>query len=631
MIDDARIGSELGGYRLEGVLGRGGMGVVYLAEHVQLGRKVALKVLSPELATDERFRDRFVRESKIAASLEHPNIVPVYEASEAAGSLFIAMRFIRGTDLKTLIRQVGPLGPERALPLLAQVASALDAAHAEDLVHRDVKPGNILVAPAPGANEPEHAYLTDFGLTKRVTSESGITATGQFVGTFDYAAPEQFEGKPLDARTDVYSLTCVLYECLTGEVPFPREQDVALMFAHTSAQPPKVTQKRPELPKAVDDVIATGMSKVPDERFRTAGELLRTARGVLGGEEIDLPEIRAWKKRRRRLVHRRRRRILVAATAALVAIALTVTAILVASSEAPPPVGIAKAALVRIDPKTNKIAGQPIELGAGGGPVVVGDGSVWVADTRADQIVRVDPTGGIPAIQIPLGSTPVSMVAVEEQKALYVVTPTKLWRVSMETNTATATKILPSAAADVGFADGAVWVTAGAPPEGPPSGLLIRADPAQLFLTQSQIPEPGALAFGSGSVWVRGLDVTRLDPKTSEVTATVDLPLTQELPFAPGDNLIEAGGSLWTVDLNGTIYRVDPTKNEVALPSIATKVPATDMAIGEGAIWVLSRLDASLVRVDLATGQTGPTVKLDGDPIAVAAGDGVVWVVRNGG
>jgi streptogramin lyase len=392
-----------------------------------------------------------------------------------------------------------------------------------------------------------------------------------------------------------------------------------------------VTQKRPELPKAVDDVIATGMSKVPDERFRTAGELLRTARGVLGGEEIDLPEIRAWKKRRRRLVHRRRRRILVAATAALVAIALTVTAIVVASSEAPPPVGIAKAALVRIDPKTNKIAGQPIELGAGGGPVVVGDGSVWVADTRADQIVRVDPTGGIPAIQIPLGSTPVSMVAVEEQKALYVVTPTKLWRVSMETNTATATKILPSAAADVGFADGAVWVTAGAPPEGPPSGLLIRADPAQLFLTQSQIPEPGALAFGSGSVWVRGLDVTRLDPKTSEVTATVDLPLTQQLPFAPGDNLIEAGGSLWTVDLNGTIYRVDPTKNEVALPSIATKVPATDMAIGEGAIWVLSRLDASLVRVDLATGQTGPTVKLDGDPIAVAAGDGVVWVVRNGG
>jgi streptogramin lyase len=278
------------------------------------------------------------------------------------------------------------------------------------------------------------------------------------------------------------------------------------------------------------------------------------------------------------------------------------------------------------------VVGQPIELGEGGGPVVIGDGSVWVADTRADQIVRVDPTGAVPPIQIPLGSTPVSMVAVDEQRSIYVVTPSKLWRISTETNTAAATKVLPSAAADVGFANGSVWVTAGAPAGGPPSGLLIRADPAQLFITtKNPIPEPGALAFAEGSVWVRGLDLTKLDPQTSRVMATVDLPLSQDRPFAPGDNLSEADGSLWTVDLNGTIYRIDPGNDQLAKATIATKVQATDVSIGEGAMWVLSRLDASLVRVDLATGEVGAPLHVSGDPIALTAGEGAVWVVQNGG
>jgi serine/threonine protein kinase len=202
-------GSEFAGYRIESVLGRGGMGVVYLAEHIGMGRKVALKVLASDLAEDERFRERFVRESRLAASLEHPNIVPIHEAGEVDRVLFIAMRYVEGADLRALLREHGALEPQRAAAIVGQVASALDAAHARGLVHRDVKPGNVLIA-RTAATSGEHVYLSDFGLTKRTSSDSGITGTGQFVGTLEYAAPEQFEGKRLDARTDVYSLGCLL-------------------------------------------------------------------------------------------------------------------------------------------------------------------------------------------------------------------------------------------------------------------------------------------------------------------------------------------------------------------------------------------------------------------------------------
>jgi serine/threonine protein kinase len=241
MSTDPRIGTELAGYRIESLIGRGGMSVVYLAEQEFPKRKVALKVLSSDLAQDAKFRERFVRESNIAASIEHPNIVPIYGAGQSEGLLYIAMRYIGGGDLKALIHSEGQLPTERAMSIISQVAGALDAAHAAGLVHRDVKPSNILLGVRPGPTAPDHAYLSDFGLTKRVLSDSGITGTGVFVGTLDYAAPEQFEGKTLDGRTDVYSLGCVLYECLTGELPYPRDQDAALMYAHLLSAPPSVT------------------------------------------------------------------------------------------------------------------------------------------------------------------------------------------------------------------------------------------------------------------------------------------------------------------------------------------------------------------------------------------------------
>ncbi len=238
---DLQPGTEVAGYRIVSTLGRGGMSVVYLAEHDWLQRKVALKVLAPQLAEDERFRERFVRESRLAASLDHPNVIPIYEAGGSGGDLFIAMRYVEGTDLRTLLHEGGALEPGRAVAIVRQVAAALDAAHEQGLVHRDVKPGNVLLARQRGSEAGEHVYLSDFGLTKRSASDSGITGTGQFVGTLDYAAPEQFKGGTPDARTDVYSLGCVLFECLTGSPPFTSENDAGLMYAHLQEPPPSVT------------------------------------------------------------------------------------------------------------------------------------------------------------------------------------------------------------------------------------------------------------------------------------------------------------------------------------------------------------------------------------------------------
>ncbi|HYG70686.1 MAG TPA: protein kinase [Actinomycetota bacterium] len=279
MTSDLGPASTFGPYRIESLLGRGGMSVVYLAEDTRLGRRVAIKVLAPELAADEAFRSRFVRESQLAAGLDHPNIVPVFEAGETDGQLYIAMRYVRGTDLRTLIVREGPLDPERTVELLRPVASALDAAHRRGLVHRDVKPANILIASDEGE---EHVYLSDFGLTKHASSRSGLTRTGQFMGTVDYVAPEQIQGQDVDGRADEYSLACVLYESLTGNVPYAKDSDVATLFGHIQDPPPKVTDARPTLPGELDETIARAMAKDPADRFPTCAAMIVAAAGALG-------------------------------------------------------------------------------------------------------------------------------------------------------------------------------------------------------------------------------------------------------------------------------------------------------------------------------------------------------------
>jgi serine/threonine-protein kinase len=285
---DPRIGTEIAGFRIEALVGRGGMGVVYRAEQLRLGRKVALKLLAPELSEDEAFRDRFTREWHVAAQIDHPNIVPIYEAGEAEGVLYIAMRYVDGADLRAVLRQAGRLTPDRALAILAPVASALDAAHSRDLVHRDVKPGNILIASGIGPEEHDHVYLSDFGVAKQVRTASGLTRTGVMVGTLEYAAPEQIQGKDLDGRADQYSLACVLYHCLTGAVPFEKDSDVAMLYAHLLEPPPSVSERLHELPAALDAVIAKAMAKSSDDRFPTCRAFVAAAREALAGATMPL-------------------------------------------------------------------------------------------------------------------------------------------------------------------------------------------------------------------------------------------------------------------------------------------------------------------------------------------------------
>ncbi len=267
-------GAQVAGYRIAGLLGQGGMGFVYEAEHAVLGRKAALKTLLPELVDDADFRTRFIAESQTVAALDHPSIIPIYDAGEADGVVYIAMRHVGGGDLHQLLES-GPLDPERAVTILEQVAAGLDAAHASDLVHRDVKPGNVLI------ESSGRVYLTDFGIAKRARSK-GVTQTGFFVGTLDYAAPEQIRGESVGSPADIYAFGCLLFECLTGRKPFSRDSEVAVMHAHLQDPPPIASETRPGLPTALDAVFAQALAKEEDARFDTCRELIEAARACLG-------------------------------------------------------------------------------------------------------------------------------------------------------------------------------------------------------------------------------------------------------------------------------------------------------------------------------------------------------------
>ena len=292
MAVDLSAGSQFAGYRIEELVGRGGMGMVYRATQLALERPVALKLIVPEYAADESYRRRFRRESRLAAQLDHPNVIPVYEAGEAQGLLFISMRFVEGYDLRELLMEEGRLAPQRAARIIAELAGALDAAHELGLVHRDVKPANVLLQRRQGE---EHAYLTDFGLARQTSSESGLTRSGHWVGTLDYAAPEQFKGQPLDARTDVYALGCLLYEALTGRLPYPLDTDAAKIWAHTSEPPPQVTAAAPDVATGFDQLLARAMAKEPTERHGSAGDLGRAA--LAAAEGAPLPPSRGLSPR----------------------------------------------------------------------------------------------------------------------------------------------------------------------------------------------------------------------------------------------------------------------------------------------------------------------------------------------
>ncbi len=281
-------GAIFAGHRIEGIAGRGGFGVVYRATHLHLDHVVALKLISSGRGGEETFRQRFISESRIAVSIRHPNVVAVHNAGEEDGLLYVTMDFIDGTDLRGLLNREGRLTPESSITIVRQLAAALDAAHEKGLVHRDIKPGNVLIDERGGG---QHVYLTDFGLSKQMDATSGVTASGAFVGTLDYVAPEQIKGARLDARTDVYALGCVMFELLSGDVPFSAtEEKVAKIYAHLQEEPPELIDAAPEVPPALSEVVWRAMAKEPDDRHPSAGDFARAAAAAVEGRQPSEPE-----------------------------------------------------------------------------------------------------------------------------------------------------------------------------------------------------------------------------------------------------------------------------------------------------------------------------------------------------
>jgi len=278
-VPDLLPGAEIAGCRIEAVAGRGGMGIVYRATQLSLGRPVAVKLIAPERAGDPGFRERFERESRVAAAIDHPNVIPVYAAGEEGGHLYLVMRYVKGTDLQGLLARERRVPPDRVASIALQIGAALDAAHAVGLVHRDVKPANVLL-------NGEHAYLADFGLSQTMGTDTRLTTTGHWIGTADFMAPEQFSGDEVDARADVYALGCVLHNALTGETPYPRGTVPATMLAHLHDEPPRPTEVARDVPDGFDRVIERALAKAPDDRYPSAGDLGRAALAAAEGRPV---------------------------------------------------------------------------------------------------------------------------------------------------------------------------------------------------------------------------------------------------------------------------------------------------------------------------------------------------------
>ena len=612
MSDRFAIGAEIAGYRIDAQLARGGMGVVYRATHLGLERPVALKVIARDLADREGFRERFLRESRLAASLDHPAVVPIYDSREADGELIVAMRLVEGGDLRKLLDREGSLPPEQALALLGQVAAALDAAHAAGIVHRDVKPHNVLV-------EGERAFLSDFGLAKALGESTGETSV---VGTAHYMSPEQWRGEPVGPATDVYSLGCVLFESLTGVVPYVRRE----------------SETEPELPEGMDAVIERAVAGDPRRRYRSAGELIAAAEAAAGGgmatthvlsaadrptlafdEDDDRDGGRArgrWPGRgadgkgaARADGRRPSRRTLrwiggaLAAVAVIVALALILLGGNGPEVSAPIPVGAAPlriaaaddaiwvtsepdGTLTRLDPETGEPLGKALHLGAGISGVAVGGGSVWVADPPRGEVLRVDPDSGRLAERIDVGGRP----------------------------------------GPLAFGGGRLWV---ADEDG--AGITALNGRGGRRVYRRGLPPHAAplrLAVGAGGLWASSATtgaVRRIDLSS--------LGVGEVIPVGRGPAGITVGhGLVWVANSRSdTVTRVDPSIHAALGDPIEVGGRPGGIDSGTGLVWVASSLENTVTRIDLASGQrVGSPVSVGREPGAVAVGSTAVWVADNG-
>jgi YVTN family beta-propeller protein len=600
------IGAELGGYRLEALVGRGGMSAVYRAEDLRLGRRVALKFLAPELAQDARFRERFLAESRLAASLDHANIVPIFEAGETDGLLYIAMRYVEATDMRALLRG-GPLDPPRAIALVAQLADALDAAHARGLVHRDVKPSNALVA-VEGARE--HVYLADFGLTKHTTSRGGPTATGQMVGTVDYVAPEQIRGEEVDGRTDLYSLGCVLFECLTAEVPFPRGSEVATIYAHLEDEPPRPSERGVRVPPALDAVVARAMAKDPARRWQTGAELAAAARAALPDRRV------AFRARR---IRRPSRPVVLAGLGLLIALAAAVGALLVTGGGDRTLPAIDANAVAVIDPSKTALDAQ-IPLASSPSQMAVGDGAVWVTTADEQTVSRIDTATRTIRQTIRVGSG-AGAIALSKHGVWVVnnLDGTVSW-ISPVTNQEVKRIPVGNRPSAVCVAGSAVWVANADDRD------VVRLDAASGRLTR-KIPlddRPTGLACGGGSVWASSGSsgsVAQISADRGGVERTI--------ATGRGASAIGYGANaVWVANtLDDTVSKIDPLRGTVVgTVTLGAGDGPAGIAVGRDGVWVSNEFSGTVVRIDPRSGKIVRRLRLGNRPHAVAVVGSSVWV-----
>ena len=634
---DPRLGTRLAGYRIQGLLGRGGMGVVYLAEQERPRRQVALKLLLDPATASEAFRTRFLRESELAAAIDYPNVLPVYDAGETDGVLWIAMRYVDGIDLAALLARDGPLAPEQAVAIGGQVAGALGAAHTRGLVHRDVKPGNILLAVEEGA--VAHAYLADFGLTKRIGGARGLTVSGQVLGTIDYVAPEQVEGGPVDGLADQYSLGCVLFECLTGEVPFRRDTELAVLWAHVHDPPPQIGQFRPDLPVALDEVIGRALAKAPGDRYSSCGALVAAAQAALAGAAAPsglrhrisrAVGRRAWHRRRRGLT--RRSSLVLTITAAVLSAVLLVAAVLVArdggapAGPASPAVVAAANQAVRIDPGSlQAVAAVPV--GTDPAAVVGGGGLVWVANQRDGTVSVIDPTTNRVQQTIPAsGSGPIGPGGpglAFASGSLWVANATQRQVARVESDADPVIIPVRGSPNAIVAAQDTAWVAAQTQSGG---GLVARIDAGtnQVGHTISLRHPPTGLAItpDGDRLWVvtaADRTVHRIDTGAGRVVEGI------ELPQAP-DQADYGDGAVWVTSTTGdAVLRIDADTSKVGTPPIRVGNGPSGIAFGADRVWVANSRDGAISTIDPQTNEVG-TQRLGFRQTAVAVEERAVWV-----
>jgi YVTN family beta-propeller protein len=586
------------------------MGEVFLVRDVRLGRPVALKVLAASVAEDERFRERLLRESRLAASLDHPNVIPIYEAGEEDDRLFIAMRYVPGGDLKALLRREGALDPARAVAIFEQIADALDAAHRHGLVHRDVKPSNVLLDRDGGR---EHCYLADFGLTQ--SASEGGPADGQLMGTVDYVSPEQIRGDRIDGRADQYGLACLMFKCLTGTVPYEQRSDLAALFAHLEEPVPRASERATDLPEELDPVLAKGMAESPEDRFQSCTALVGEAREALGLDAV--------RPRRLRLA-------LATAAVVLVLAAAALAAILVTPEGTPaPPTG----SLIGIDSKSGDTSAR-YRVSAHPGAITTSAGRVWLADYRDGALWTLEPRAGelrrVTSLGEPRDLTALGGKIYVASDSAEVFTGTVA---RYDAVTGVRERKADLLACAIAGGEGVVWSC------GIPNFNKLSTGVGDLRILRSlELPYRQPLteattrlsqrdiSIGYGSVWVLGDGIDRrlwrLDRRSGRILATI------ELPFVPRSVAAGEGGVWVTAPVDDRVLRIDPETNAITA-TITTGRGTSGVAAGAGSVWVTSTIDGTVSRIDPGSAEVVDQIEVGGRPREVAVGAGGVWVTAD--